>query len=382
MLNGGGSYRPELDVLRLVAFALVFLFHTCASIHGEMSQAGPIQAFLANLSMAGSYGVDIFFLLSAYLIATLLIRERDRSGTINIRAFYARRILRIWPLYFAFLAVTLILSRFTPVQFPDSAIIPMMLFYGNFWIMFNGFISPAGILWSVSVEEQFYLLSPVAMRFLSLRGLMVFSVILILAAIVARFVLAASATVKPDALWYCTLTRLDPIAIGILICVVLRGRAPAIPTIGRVALLLTGALCLYAAAIWFHGADKDLSLLDSTLAYPVADVGAVAIFLSFLGAGIAWSPAIYLGQISYGLYVYHLFVLDITKVGLFHFMGVCPFWLRGIIGLAITIALAAISYAWLEAPFLRLKARFSPDAPGHSTRTSDAHRVAFAPPRL
>lgn len=101
-------YRPELDALRFVAFAFVFYCHTCASISGDMSNAGPIQAFLANLSRAGAYGVDIFFLLSAYLITTLLINERQNSGTINTVAFYARRALRIWPLYFVFLIATLI----------------------------------------------------------------------------------------------------------------------------------------------------------------------------------------------------------------------------------------------------------------------------------
>jgi peptidoglycan/LPS O-acetylase OafA/YrhL len=185
--------------------------------------------------------------LSAYLITTLLISERQTSGTINTVAFYVRRVLRIWPLYFVFLITTLVLSWFTPVQFPESAIVPMMLFYGNFWITLHGSFSPGGILWSVSVEEQFYLLSPLAMRFLSHRGLMVFSIILIMVAICARFLLAGSAMVKPGALWYCTLTRLDPIAIGILVCLLLRGRVPAIGSVARVALFLAGPYVSMAA---------------------------------------------------------------------------------------------------------------------------------------
>jgi peptidoglycan/LPS O-acetylase OafA/YrhL len=140
-------YRPELDILRFVAFALVFLYHTASSIRGEMSSGGAIQRFLSDAAMAGSYGVDLFFLLSAYLITTLLLREKNRTGTIDTRSFYARRILRIWPIYFLFLLFTLFLSRFTSVQFPNNAIAPMLLFYGNFWLMFHDFFSPAGILW-------------------------------------------------------------------------------------------------------------------------------------------------------------------------------------------------------------------------------------------
>jgi peptidoglycan/LPS O-acetylase OafA/YrhL len=353
-------YHPELDVLRFVAFSFVFLFHTAASIRDEMYNKGGFEAILSNLAMTGSYGVDIFFLLSAYLITSLLLREMDRSGTIDTGAFYARRILRIWPLYFFFLLFTLILSRFTSVQFPNKAIVPMFLFYGNFWIMANTFFSPAGILWSVSVEEQFYLFSPLVTRFISRRGLVGLASMLILIAIVARFVLVKSAIANPDTLWFCTLARLDPIATGILVCLLLNGRVLALRSVTRAALLVAGAICLYGAAVWLHGADQDVSLTEVMFAYPLADVGALAIFLSFFGSQIAWGPLIYLGQISYGLYVYHLFALDVAKVGLLHFMGECPFWFRGAIGLPITIGMAAASYAWLEAPFLRLKGRFSP----------------------
>lgn len=274
------------------------------------------------------------------------------------------------------------LSRVTPVQFPEFAIIPMMLFYGNFWIMLHGSFSPGGILWSVSVEEQFYLLSPLVMRFLSHRGLVGFSIILIMAAICSRFLLADSDMVKPGALWYCTLARLDPIAIGILVCLLLRGRMPSIGSVARIALFLAGGLCLYVAAVRFHGSDDDASLLDAMLSYPVADIGALAVFLSFLGAGIAWPALIYLGQISYGLYVYHLVGLDIAKVGLLHYAGTCPFWLRGAIGLVITVPVAALSYARLEAPFLRLKARFSPGPPRRRSVPIRAVGPALSSPSL
>jgi peptidoglycan/LPS O-acetylase OafA/YrhL len=366
------NYRPELDILRFVAFALVFLFHTASSIRGNMANNGDIQLFIKNVAMAGSYGVDIFFLLSSYLITSLLLREFDINGTIQFKSFYARRILRIWPLYFFFITLTLILSRFTSVQFPEQAIIPMFLFYGNFWLMFNAFFSPGGILWSVSVEEQFYLFSPLAARFLNRRGLAILASTLIVSAMIARFVLVKSAIVKSDAIWYCTFARFDPIATGILVCVLLGGRVPSIRPVVRAALFLVGALCLYGAAVWLHGADSDLSLTDVMLAYPLADVGALTIFLSFLGAQIAWGPLIYLGQISYGLYVYHLFALDAVKVGLLHFLGECPFWVRGALGLPITIVMAAVSYAWLEKPFLRLKERFSKESAegSHSTAAS------------
>lgn len=121
---------------------------------------------------------------------------------------------------------------------------------------------------------------------------MVLSIILIMVAICARFLLAGSAMVNPGALWYCTHARLDSIAIGILVSLLLCGRVPPIGSAARVALFLAGALCLCVAAVWFHRSDDDVSLLDATLAYPLADVGALPVFLSSLGAGIAWPSLI------------------------------------------------------------------------------------------
>jgi hypothetical protein len=86
-----GFYRPELDALRFLAFSLAFLFHTATSITGQMYAAGIITAFVALVSKGGSYGVDLFFLLSAYLITELLMREKARNGSIITPDFYASR---------------------------------------------------------------------------------------------------------------------------------------------------------------------------------------------------------------------------------------------------------------------------------------------------
>jgi peptidoglycan/LPS O-acetylase OafA/YrhL len=99
-------YRPELDVLRFCAFALVFFWHGHIYLNIE-ARFGP--ATLRTLEQSflnfGVFGVDIFFALSAYLITELLLRERSSTGTVQIRNFYLRRSLRIWPLYFAVLLV-------------------------------------------------------------------------------------------------------------------------------------------------------------------------------------------------------------------------------------------------------------------------------------
>lgn len=352
-------YRPELDALRFFAFALVFVFHAAASIRGEMSAAGGASAFLASALPVGKFGVDVFFLLSAYLIMDLFVRERERSGTVDVPAFYARRILRIWPLYFLFVLAMLALSAVSPVELPDGAVMPMLLFYGNFWIAGHEFFSPAGILWSISIEEQFYLFAPLVILMLNRSQTILLCGALVLVAVFTRFLILQDPTLDPEVAWYVTPARLDPIALGILACLLLRGRVPTLASGARALLFVAGMALLALAATWLPG--EGTGVAHGNLAYPIATAGALAIFLSFLGAAISWRPLCYLGRISFGLYVFHLFGLNVAKVALLHLTGTCPFLLRAAIGLAITLALAAASHAWLEMPFLRLKDCFARD---------------------
>src|ERR1700724_1564596 len=101
-------YRPELDVLRFFAFFMVFLSHV---VPGDVAffTAAHIPSRVADLiismSAGGAFGVDLFFTLSSFLITTLLLREKEAYGVINVTSFYVRRMLRIWPLYFVFLLI-------------------------------------------------------------------------------------------------------------------------------------------------------------------------------------------------------------------------------------------------------------------------------------
>src|SRR3954469_14437430 len=99
-------YLPELDLLRFFAFLMVFSSHAVPgeeSFYSQLHIPGPLAKSLVALAAGGAWGVDLFFTLSAYLITTLLLREKSSCGRINVGAFYLRRALRIWPLYFGFL---------------------------------------------------------------------------------------------------------------------------------------------------------------------------------------------------------------------------------------------------------------------------------------
>lgn len=226
------------------------------------------------------------------------MREKDRTGTLDIKAFYIRRILRIWPLYFFFLVSMIVLSQFTPVQFPPDAIIPMLLFYGNWYLMTNPFFSPAGILWSISLKEQFYACAPWAVRHLSRRRLVIAALVLLVIATASRLVIFSIPSIANKAASFCSFTRLDPIAVGILVCLALRGHVPRFPALTRPLLVAAGAVTLYVAAVPLNGVADDHTMLEGLIAYPL---GTLLIFLGFLGARLDWRPLVYLGQISFGL---------------------------------------------------------------------------------
>ena len=138
-------YHPELDALRFSAFLLVFLFHASGSFRGI--GRGPLHGFVP-----GAFGVDLFFTLSAYLITEILLREWRAKGSIDIGAFYVRRILRIWPLYFCFLLFTWIVvpHLLTFERFPLRAKVAYLVFVANWqWLLKTPVRSVAAILWSV-----------------------------------------------------------------------------------------------------------------------------------------------------------------------------------------------------------------------------------------
>jgi len=151
-------YLPAVDILRFLAFFAVFSFH-----FSPLPVYRWQPSIARSIVSAGQFGVDLFFALSAYLITRLLLSERATSGELHIGSFYARRILRIWPLYFFFLCLAALLSywRFLPGAFETRPIyfITFFAFVGNFTCSYLGypqfFLAP---LWSISVEEQFYLL--------------------------------------------------------------------------------------------------------------------------------------------------------------------------------------------------------------------------------
>ena len=112
-------YLPELDGLRFFAFLAVFLSHVAQFSNGA-NEAKP--AIIQIFNLVGRFGVDLFFALSAYLLTVLMIREKDRFGRLDVRAFYIRRLLRIWPLYFTWIAALMLTTEALVADIKEEAI--------------------------------------------------------------------------------------------------------------------------------------------------------------------------------------------------------------------------------------------------------------------
>jgi peptidoglycan/LPS O-acetylase OafA/YrhL len=383
----GRFYRPELDVLRFVAFFGVFIFHAFPHYQSFYAASG-FPDWLAKSAIsflvAGAYGVDLFFALSAYLITGLLLRERGDTGQLHVRGFYLRRILRIWPLYLSFVALAALLSMWLPQQrLAWQYIAGYTLLAGNWVYVFHGL--PAGItipLWTVSIEEQFYLTWPLAVRRASVTGMVWIAVGVLVVANAVRVWLALSGA-SLQAMEYNTFTRLDPIALGILLALFADRKTfdhkghegtqkgnrrqgslgSSVPSVvRRLGLAIAGAATLVGCATfngWTNPESPETWRLAVT--HPLIALGSVAILMAFVGAEHSWSRnpvLIYLGKISYGLYVVHVLGLFLAQRFL-HPASLLGVMTQAVAGLAITVVLAAASYRWLETPFLKLKERFA-----------------------
>lgn len=352
-------YHPELDCLRFFAFFGVFIFHTFPpDVPYYTSRHIPFPDLWASFARAGSFGVDLFFLLSAFLITELLLREKDESGAVHLRRFYLRRMLRIWPLYLVGIAVGCLLPLvYTDQIFPSRYALAFLLFYGNWLISFTGFPqSVANPLWSVSFEEQFYLLWPIVVgRVRQKCSLLVIGAFMTLTSMAARLILLRYGRHSETAIFTNTVARLDPLAYGIVTAVLFQDNKLRLTGIARVGLAVAGA------SIWlFAGHTFGLNYVSAVVGYPAMALGAWLIFMAAFRLNFAPVWLRYLGKVSYGLYVFHLLALYLTtKILGGYAHNVQSFVLYWIVGLGMTICLAAASYRFLETPFLRIKERLA-----------------------
>jgi peptidoglycan/LPS O-acetylase OafA/YrhL len=312
---------------------------------------GPIWQFFSN---QGNLGVRIFFTLSGFLITYLLLDENNRTGKISLRAFYMRRIFRIFPVYYLYLAVLATSQIFQIYNDAGSTWLGALTFTRN---LIGQGDSATGHLWSLAVEEQFYLAWPSVLVILGLskrnRAAWVLFLAVILAAIIARMVecdgkeFLCRALLHPNS----ALRYADCLAIGCLGAFVYangqpsqrlsRMIAPVAAFLLAMSTLLPLQFGLFSASIVLH--------LQSWLAVVAIIASANAgqgVWFRFLNA----RPVVFIGIISYSLYIWHMIFLR-PYVGTAFPLG--PFGKWYIWWIA-SIFIASVSYYGLEKPILKL----------------------------
>jgi peptidoglycan/LPS O-acetylase OafA/YrhL len=358
-------YRPELDALRFFAFFCVFLFHRWTYV------AKPGR----DLLQAGLYGLPLFFLLSAFLITELLLREREQTGTVHIAAFYMRRILRIWPLYFAVFWSLWLLGRHLPTVAPaPGAWLPFTFFLGNWFVIHHGWMSfPVDPLWSIAVEEQFYLFIPTLARFGGARALAIVGMVLLAVSYSVAGHFALHPPARSTALWCNSFFQFQFFAGGMLLAVLLHGRKLRIAPAVRLAMGFGGLAGWLAASVLLrpllglHSNPPAPALGEALLYWALILLGGILLLVAVMDIPSRAVPRslAYLGKISYGLYLFHCMVL-MTIIILWRDLAVRRLglslsfdWIGTPLAFALTAGLAALSYRYFESPFLRLKERFT-----------------------
>jgi peptidoglycan/LPS O-acetylase OafA/YrhL len=320
----------------------------------------------------GEWGVHIFFAISGFLITTLLLREQKRSGAISIRDFYIRRSLRIWPLYYATVAIYVVIML-TFQRGSDRAhtffhYLPGFLTYTYTWCITPSWpTGPFNLAWTLATEEQFYAFWPLVLRFF--RG--IWSSVIMITVIALRLAAGYGWTnriLPPGSLPARILLSVAiPICLGVLLAQALdseRGFRWLSAVLGTKwaapAALALLAICLVPA----HPPLLAASLATAAL------VGACVIREdNGLAPILKLRPIAWIGVLSYGMYLLnslslHAVLLALGPIGFAHPLLIFPCT----VGLA--MAAAFLSYRYFETPFLELKKRFShvrPDPAGQST---------------
>lgn len=368
-------YCPELDVLRFFAFVSVFFFHGLPGVEiANHSGWSRLAAWgFRSFKEAGSFGVCLFFLLSSFLITQLLMRERLSTGTVHVKAFYIRRILRIWPLYFVFLLLGYLFGFVVPEwRVQASRLTAFLVLLGNWYVAAFGMApNPIAPLWSISIEEQFYLTWPWLAKAGGRRGVLVSSALLLPVSCLAIYFISRSGRGASQAIWFSSIVQFEFFALGALMALLLKDRVPRWSNGLRLCFLIVGAVLWIAAEGFFHLRESvlDSGPLSYLIGYQLVGLGCVLLLIGFLGMRPEWVPRqlVYLGKISYGLYVFHYLCLDVVSMAFGRFFspahGILAVAIQSLSGMSLalllTTMLATFSYRYLEQPFLRLKERFT-----------------------
>lgn len=375
-------YFPNLDGLRFIAFFAVFVNHALVCL--SYGNKNPYFNYVRDrFLLSGDLGVNLFFVLSGFLITYLLLKEKELYGKINIPHFYLRRILRIWPVYFLVVGLCLLVFPLFKDYFSDSFPISVSTdqlnpwlyvgFLGNFDYIYHGITNVLiGVLWSVSVEEQFYLFWPLIIAFIPRKYLLAVFISIIAGSTAFRFFCSNGG--NEMILRYHSFSSVSDLATGAVLAFLCTNQAFIDKIKNMPRLLIVFAYILFFAIIPFRRLIWKFGLYYVHVA-SILPVILSAFFAFFILEQNYAEKSFYklhkfrfissLGRYTYGMYCYHMLAFFFVLY-LFDYWDVdvvrenkYVFSLEVFVSLLVTILFARISYQLIERKFLSLKKRFA-----------------------
>jgi len=348
--GGASGYVQGFDGLRAIAVGMVLVAH----------------AGYGNL-VPGGFGVTIFFAISGYLISTLLINEFARSGTINLKLFYLRRILRLYPELIALVILCLIAGAALGLRATPAEKLAGLFYYMNYYYVFGAHYLEAESypwrqLWSLAIEEHFYFFFPGLMVFVARtwRSRLWLVSGLIVVPFLWRFVTYFAIGLPWQYNYVATDTRIDSIAWGCLLALLMRRPDNSERPIRELWFINPTAVALGFAIIIGSLLYRDESF-RWTWRFTVQGIGIALLIANLLfdprWKGVVqvleWRPIRYVGRISYGLYLYHMLLNRLIEEV---WPGIpAPFLLP--ISIVVSLLVASISYRALEVPLKSIRRR-------------------------
>lgn len=358
-------YFGNLDSIRFIAATMVFLGHGISDSYNRLPDN--TLKNLLNLISSGATGVSIFFVLSGFLITYLLISEYELNAKIKLKNFYIRRILRIWPLYFAVTAISFMIYSSTTVIGISDRILYSLFFLANYVkCYYTGVMMPEAVTWSVSVEEQFYLFWPLIFVFLPYRFWLSMIILTIAGSVMFRIIYYHDAVI----LYFHSFSVLLDLGIGGLFAYLVKehGKVRAFfertGTKSHLIFFLISFCLLYWNVKIFdfkYGHAIGRLFISASIAFiitaqAITKSDSVLNLRNFTFAN-RW------GKYTYGMYLIHPIALTITGflAAAVHLSkeNIVNAVIIAIIGFILTLLISRLSYTYFESRFLRLKDKFS-----------------------
>ena len=365
-------YFANLDILRFIAAFIVLFAHAyegycgwfgipqslAASDPKQFSYAGGfVDQFIRN----GGFGVDLFFMISGFLITFILIKEKQKTGTVNFPKFFMRRAIRIWPVYFlaialAPLAIHLAKSPSTPDYWAN------IFFYNNFHAIYlkDTWEYPFAHFWSICVEEHFYLIWPLLIAFVPLKHLKNTFFILLTATVFFRLYAFLNHWNGLE-LYLNTFARIDILIVGAMFALYFSNNQLklSLTKVQRLCLYLI-FIALFATQAVYETSNVVQTLFAKYVFCLIAGIGMVYfIFSEDKLFKVPFRNILnYFGRISFGIYLFSNMLIPIIVQRFMYKWGTHNMWVYFFLNVFLSILISAIVYELYEKQFLKLKKYF------------------------